>query len=94
MTQIELLCESWRRFLLAADPERSAEAVVKTAGHAIVDELPDKVKAQTRLVGQEVRRLQELVTAELGERNPHRTARPPFAVAVPAAKAPPSRARG
>ena len=72
LVHTERLCETWRRWTARLDavPGPDDESCVRRAS------LPPKLRESVRRATAEVRRLHELVAAELGRRVPTRAARP------------------
>jgi len=73
LTQVEKLCETWRRWLAEVTPEETEDDA--KPDHAMLDELPKAIQKQIRGVGTSLAELQKDVTAELKARKPGRDVR-------------------
>jgi len=73
LTQIEKLCETWRRWLAEVTPEATEDDAEPE--HAMLADLPKAIQKQVRSVGAAFAELQKDVTEELKTRKPGRDVR-------------------
>lgn len=73
LTQIEKMCETWRRWLAEVTPDATEDDA--DVEHAMLAELPKAIQQQVRSVGAGLAELQKSVTAELKTRRPGRDVR-------------------